>query len=685
MEMRFAQLIGLVVYYAIQLGVISIQTQNIFLTALNSLMLITACAITAQICRGDSDKETNIVLCMNGCLFGFTAGWMCFVGFLVTADARFLSFFAINGIIIVALIITDVRAQLNRANHIVINNREEGLNYQESQNSDGIDIERFNSKPESLHEFHGDSEIASYNLRQASKLQHSFHDTSDITVEPMADDIFDGFRVQLEKLPVSKTNCPQDVPWESFSYVEHRVDSSSCHIYSAFWRGTTVIIKLIKADRVASSMAVAEFETEASILSRLDHPHIVRLLGTGRYPRRFLILELLDGGSLSHLLGLRAGANNKTTKKKYSYIDTLLFSRSLASALDYLHHQWYSSIHVIHRDLKPDNIGFTADGKLKLFDFGLCTCVRTQSNQKDLYRLTGNTGTLRYMAPEVALGRQYNRSVDVYSFGVIVWQVLRSKVPFRDMGKKAYIQEVVVGGRRPPLDRNWPKGFSELLEKCWHEDKDARPTFTQVLEDLDILIKEARKLDSHSFSARINQKIDCTSIIRTNLVQLRSILMVVTFVLVIVAIVLFNSGDRERGSGLITVSCTCLYVVGLSFVKGKTKAMPGSLQKESIGNKTEGFITKNLYNIISRVRRRIHKVNSMEFKRKPMDPHALSSLNGTCIGVDENPTMSFNPLSPHSIHHSSEEEGYGIELQYSREMNKNEGNKISRLADEVNL
>jgi hypothetical protein len=120
-------------------------------------------------------------------------------------------------------------------------------------------------------------------------------------------------------------------------------------------------------------------------------------------------------------------------------------------------------------------------------------------------------------------------------------------------------------------------------------------------------------------------------------------------------------------------------------VKGKTKAMQGSLQKENIGNKTEGFITKNLYNIISRVRRRIHKVNSMEFKRKPMDPHASSSLSGTCIGVDESPAMSFNPLSPHSIHHSSEEEGYGIELQNGREINKNEGNKNSRLADEVNL
>jgi len=680
MEMHFAQLIGLVLFYAIQLGVISIQNQNTFLTAINSLMLITACAITAQICRGNSDKETNIILCMNGCLFGFTAGWMCFVAFLVTADARFVIFFAINGIIIITLIITDVRAQQNRAIQVVTNNREEVLHSRESQDVEGNDMDRFNSKPETHDKFHDNLEIASDNHQQVSQLQQS-HDTSHNT-ELTDDNLFDGFRVQLEKLPISNINCPQDVPWESFSYVEHRVDSSSCHIYSAFWKGTTVIIKLIKADRVASSMAIAEFETEASILSRLNHPHIVRLLGTGRYPRRFLILELLDGGSLSHLLGLRAGGNSKIIKKKHGYLDTLLMARSLASALDYLHHQWYSSIHVIHRDLKPDNIGFTADGKLKLFDFGLCTCVKSHSDQKDVYRLTGNTGTLRYMAPEVALGRQYNRSVDVYSFGVIIWQVMRSKVPFRDMGKKAYIQEVVIGGRRPALERNWPKGFSELLEKCWHEDKDARPTFTQVVEELDSLLQEARTLDPDSFSTRINQRIHVTGM--TNLSMLRGILMAVTFVLIIVAIVLFSIGDRERGSSLVVVSCASLYIAGLSFVKGRKNE--GSVQKEDMGNKTEGFVTKNLRNIISRVRRRIHTVNSsLEFQRRPLDPHVSSSA-GTCIGGEENPSaMSFNPLSPHSIHHSSEEEGYEAELQYGIGVDKNEGNKKSRLADEANL
>ena len=132
------------------------------------------------------------------------------------------------------------------------------------------------------------------------------------------EDVLDGFRVRLERLPISaNTTAPDDVSWDSFSYVEHRVDSSSCHIYTAYWKGRTVIIKLIKADRVTSPMAIAEFETEAHILSRIEHPNIIKLLGSGYHPRRFLILELLDGGTLSHSLGLRSLAHNRVVKKKF--------------------------------------------------------------------------------------------------------------------------------------------------------------------------------------------------------------------------------------------------------------------------------------------------------------------------------------------------------------------------------
>jgi serine/threonine protein kinase len=153
--------------------------------------------------------------------------------------------------------------------------------------------------------------------------------------------------------------------------------------------------------------------------------------------------------------------------------------------------RWHKDMHIIHRDLKPDNIGFSADGVLKLFDFGLCACVKAQNTRHDTYKMTGNTGTLRYMAPEVALGAPYNKTVDVYSFSVIMWQVFTGKIPFSSLGRKAFMDKVIVGRARPYLDSSWPQRFRSLLEKCWNHDKDKRPDIADVLNEIDTLILEA--------------------------------------------------------------------------------------------------------------------------------------------------------------------------------------------------
>ncbi|KAJ1430232.1 kinase-like domain-containing protein [Ochromonadaceae sp. CCMP2298] len=263
------------------------------------------------------------------------------------------------------------------------------------------------------------------------------------------------------------------------------VDSSSCHIYTARWGDLPVILKLIKADRVAYSVALQEFQVEESVLGRVRHPNIVRLLGEGSAPRKFLVLEHLSGGTLSHSLGM-----TESRLKTFSLLETLRMAHALATALNYLHNEWSDMVHLIHRDLKPDNVGWSADGVLKLFDFGLCTAVKRQRERTEQYQLTGNTGTLRYMAPEVVLSRSYHMSVDTYSFGILVWQIGAGKIPFKDMGKKAYVEQVAIQGLRPPLPSHWPVGFAQLLQVCWHEDKNVRPSFAEVISRLDGLIEE---------------------------------------------------------------------------------------------------------------------------------------------------------------------------------------------------
>lgn len=443
-----------------------------------------------------------------------------------------------------------------------------------------------------------------------------------------ADDVVDGFRVRLDRIvgiahgtadasspssspdlvdvplgsPTAKPeldgkihdslrrgHLPTNVSWESFTYIEHRIDSSSCHIYTAMWmdprsgQNMPVIIKLIKADRVSSPVAVSEFEAEAAVLSCTEHPNIVKMLGSGHKPRRFVILELLDGGSLSHSLGLRPDSLNRTRTRKFTYLETLGLARDLASALDYLHNRCHRSFKIVHRDLKPDNIGWTSDGTIKLFDFGLCCVVRPDDPRTlDGYRMTGNTGTLRYMAPEVALNRPYHTAVDVYSFSIVVWQVLTNQVPFREMGKKRYYERVVHNGQRPTLSRAWPKRFRELLQRSWHEDKNVRPDFEDVVRELDSLILEEERLDrtgSRKLQALLT---NIYSSVKAWVVAIRPFFVLLFFCLAIGSIFSISGDRKYDAAGLAIVSSAGLYLSIVSTLRYHVRG-DGSSRKTSSG------------------------------------------------------------------------------------------------------
>lgn len=133
-------------------------------------------------------------------------------------------------------------------------------------------------------------------------------------------------------------------------------------------------------------------------------------------------------------------------------------------------------------------MGFTSNGTLKLFDFGLVTCVKTRNESSQTYEMTGYTGSLRYMAPEVALRKPYSEKVDVYSYGIMLWQMARDKVPFKGFSKDQYMKQVVHDSERPKIDKNWPAGFSNLLKICWHSDPEKRPSFSVIVLELNKLI-----------------------------------------------------------------------------------------------------------------------------------------------------------------------------------------------------
>jgi serine/threonine protein kinase len=151
--------------------------------------------------------------------------------------------------------------------------------------------------------------------------------------------------------------------------------------------------------------------------------------------------------------------------------------------------------------LKPDNCGFTASGQLKLFDFGLAKELKpslksttsagstsTTCQCDDSYTLTGNTGSRRYMAPEVALEKPYGKSVDVYSFGILTWELLCAEKPFYGYSSNQHMEKVVLGGERPKMDSQhtsgWPVELVSLVLQCWSACPNSRPTFTEIIKVL---------------------------------------------------------------------------------------------------------------------------------------------------------------------------------------------------------
>jgi serine/threonine protein kinase len=159
-------------------------------------------------------------------------------------------------------------------------------------------------------------------------------------------------------------------------------------------------------------------------------------------------------------------------------------------------------IAIIHRDLKPDNIGFTSNGVLKLMDFGLCIAIPKSGDSNEAYTMTGCTGSLRYMAKEVAISEKYNEKVDVYSFGLILYEMATGVTPFKSFSKTDFMEKVIDNNERPPVDldeygrqiRLSGKTIS-MIQKCWHSEFNMRPSAGDVL---DILMQERTKVEMES-------------------------------------------------------------------------------------------------------------------------------------------------------------------------------------------
>jgi len=303
------------------------------------------------------------------------------------------------------------------------------------------------------------------------------------------------------------------IQWEQLHDIEYLTSGGSSTIYTATHNDEHVIIKKVSSELEFDKIYIDELENELRILSSIDHPHIVKFKGAGfnREGRRFIVLERLHGGTLKRTLEFDSKLSDQKRQfwknkkdKKLSMEDALKYARAIADALSFCHSAAMPGCMVLHRDLKPDNIGFTVAGvdrQLKIFDFGLSRILKDSSSlSDDVYEMSGGTGSLRYMAPENARNESYNHKADVYSFGIILWELLSLKRSFAGCPLDEFKDVVIHGGIRPPINKKWPTEIKNLIVNCWSVDIGKRPTFQQVVTILDDFSDEQQQCSNEAIS-----------------------------------------------------------------------------------------------------------------------------------------------------------------------------------------
>lgn len=263
--------------------------------------------------------------------------------------------------------------------------------------------------------------------------------------------------------------------------------------------GKIVALKVPQDRYLADSKFVKRFYREAEVLKRFNHPNIVQVYDYRmQAPEHYIAMEFLDGGSLEDLLEERA----------LTFKESLSMLRALADALRHIHMQ-----NVVHRDIKPANImvlrdafrdGEIIDGGVKLMDFGIAV-------GKVLTRLTmtgARVGTPIYMSPEQAKGTRVDSRSDVYSLGLVAYELVTGSTAFRG-NYEAVVHQQVFESPKPPkqVRMDIPGKLSDLILSMIEKDPAQRPTLDSVVASIDAgVLKDEDFTDPVALAVSIDEK-----------------------------------------------------------------------------------------------------------------------------------------------------------------------------------
>ncbi|XP_006351060.1 serine/threonine-protein kinase STY17-like isoform X1 [Solanum tuberosum] len=293
---------------------------------------------------------------------------------------------------------------------------------------------------------------------------------------------------KLRNTPMTVAN-PREVPEYELNPLELQIrkrDGISKGSYQvAKWNGTKVSVKILDKDSYADPEIINAFKHELTLLERVRHPNVVQFVGavTQNIPM-MIVIEYHPRGDLGSYL---------QKKGRLSPSKVLRFALDIARGMNYLHECKPDPI--IHCLLMPKNILQDNGGLLKVAGFGLIRLSNISPDKAKSLQPQAIDRASTYIAPEIYKDEIFDRSVDVYAFGVLLYEMMEGSPPFHPKSPEEAARLMCKEGKRPSFKSKskYPPDLRELIEECWNPDSFIRPTFSEIIVRMNKIVANCSK------------------------------------------------------------------------------------------------------------------------------------------------------------------------------------------------
>ncbi|GBC09450.1 hypothetical protein RclHR1_08880003 [Rhizophagus clarus] len=326
-------------------------------------------------------------------------------------------------------------------------------------------------------------------------------------VKQSGNKIIDDFIRYTQINLIKDTGKLEFVPYDQFKNIKFIAEGGFSKVYKANWTNgpvinwngkndkrtsnyTVVLKKLINSKNITSK-ELNELKMFYDLSSKLKRTwdyrsYICEYFGITQDPNSqdiMIIMPYYNSGDLSNYI-----TNCFYNVSWYVKMEKL---RKIIRGLYNMH-----SVNIIHRDFHSGNIFFDEKsehdyfvGDITIGDLGISkSATESESNE--------NYGIIPYMAPEIFQGQKYTKASDVYSFGMIMWELMTGRRPFWDRSHDTELILDIYDGLRPPIVTNAPKGYIELMKECWHSDPNKRPNATYICEVINKILWDEENKNS---------------------------------------------------------------------------------------------------------------------------------------------------------------------------------------------